>query len=261
MITELRGINMHFHENAADYRAGDIVFLIEGSKDLPCLFEIENGYTAVHAAVEAALYVRDNMNSRTRALFYGPESGPREINLNNAESIANPLDEMPDEGRFLKPSLDAMTEQYTAHGPARPLHLVVVTGGKSDDKFPDLYEKLLEMLQKPGGQVLLDVIIMPKTRNGTVLDKRMAHVCGIASSKMLDGGQDIDPAKPAPNILLGHDLETMQSALTAAINKRISPENPEEFMLNKLCEFMSAGTKGRVVCRRPASFSKQDSRK
>lgn len=257
MITELRGINMHFHENAADYREGDIVFLIEGAKDLPALFEVENGYTAVHAAVEAALYVRNHLNSRTRALFYGPENGPREINLNDCSAVENPLACMPDEGKFLRPALHQMMDQYPAHGPERPLHLVVVTGGKSDDKFSELYEALLEMLQKPGEQVLLDVLIMTNNRNGTPLDKRMAHVCGVASSKMLDGGQDIDPDKPAPNILLAHDLETMQSALTSAINKRISPDHPEEFMLNKLCEFMQSGTKGRVVCHRPASFKKK----
>lgn len=258
MKTELRGINLHFHENAADYRAGDISFLIEGSQELPCLFELKNGYTAVHAAVEATLYVRDNLNSRTRAFFYGPETGPREINLNDKETLKNPLAEMPDEGKFLKPALEAMMEQYTSHGPGRPLHLVVVSSGQSDDKFSELYKTLLDMLQKPGGQVLLDVLVMPRVRNGMLPYQRMAHVCGIAASKMISGGKDTDPAKPAPNLLLGHDLETMQSALTSAINKRISPENPEEFMLNKLCEFMQSGTQGRVVCRRPASFRKQE---
>lgn len=258
MITELRGINMHFHENAADYRAGDIVFLIEASKDLSTFFEVENGYTPIHAAIEAALYVRDNLNARARALFYGPQDGPKEINLGNPRSIEDPLAEMPHEGKHFEPAVRRMMEEYPAHGPGRPLHLIVVTNGKSDDNFSNLHNTLVDMLKKPGGQVLLDVLMVADMRGATPLDKRMAHVCGVAASKIVFGGQPLDPDKPVPNILIAHDLDSMQSALISAINQRISPENPEQFMLDKLCELVGSGTQSRIVCRRPASFTKKN---
>lgn len=250
MITELPTINKHFHAHATRWQHGDIVFLIDGSAHGRAAYPEADA--TVHVAVEAASVVQQKWNPNTRAFFYGDAGGAVEIDLKNEKLVENPVKLAPSGNTTaLAPAIAQLKEAYPDTSPDHPLHIIVISSGRNSDQFGTLREGLKTWLEEPGKQVLFDVVFT--TRNHTEL----ARVIGPIAGLMLNGGKNTNPDKPAPNFEQAFDPVQLQEKIGNAINKRVMPENPHQFLLDKVVEAVAKGAPAGTVCPAKAEFKKK----
>ena len=251
MLKDLPAINMHFHRHAQRYQRGDIVFLIDGSTHMEKAFESGPGDAAL-ASIEAAIVLHEKLGNKTRAFFYGDPKGPEEIDLADAAQVANPQQLAPlGTSTALAPTIEALQKEYPDASPEKPLHVIIVTSGRNSDNYKRIYDGVLNWLQAPGAQILMDVILT--TRNHT----EIARSVSTATSKLLDGGKDVDPDKPGVNFHQAFSIEQLQGAISTAVNKRTSPEDPHKFMVDLVCETVAKGVCEGTECPLPAKFIKR----
>jgi hypothetical protein len=148
-------------------------------------------------------------------------------------------------------TMRALAEQYPFANPCRPLHVLMLAAGGLGGSYSEAMTSMLDVMQKPGAQVMIDLLLLPK---GPKLFQQMASV---TASKMLQGGSEIDALQPAPNFFIVRTAEDIPREIGNAINKRISPENPKQFMLDLVCSIVGRGTCTPVSCPTTASFAKQ----
>ncbi|HYD17960.1 MAG TPA: hypothetical protein VEF76_05745, partial [Patescibacteria group bacterium] len=224
-------INEHFHAHATKYQGGSIVFLVEQSSPMVNAFSA-NGL-AYEAIIASAAHVR-NINPRTRALFFGSEDGLREIDINSPDI---PVELSPKSDPKVIPALKTLEREYAMCTSEAPLHVIMVSAGGLGDRYADSMNTLIDLLGKPEMQVMLDVVLVASG------PKQMQQMVGVAGSKFLDGGKEKDPAHPAPNLYLAHRVEDIPREIGKAINARIAPENPRQFMLDVMCSIVEHGTR------------------
>ncbi len=198
-------------------------------------------------AVASARHLR-TINPHTRAVFYGTEHGLVDIDL---DAPLMPGDLPTTSKPNIPVAMRALAEQYPFANPCRPLHVLMMSAGGLGGSYNEAMMSMLDVMQKPGAQVMIDLLLIP---NGPKLFQQMA---GVAASKMLNGGTEIDSAKPAPNFYMMRDPEDIPREIGNAINKRISPDNPRQFMLDLVCSIVGRGTCTPVSCPTTASFNKQ----
>lgn len=251
MLKDLPTINMHFHRHAQRYQRCDIVFLIDGSINMENAFASGPGDAAL-AAIESAIVLHEKLGNRTRAFFYGKPEGPTEIDLAEAAQVANPQQLAPlGKDTALAPAFEALRKEYPDASPEKPLHVIVVTSGRNNDPYSKIYHGTLGWLQSPGTQVLLDIILTTKNYG------EISRPLGNATTKMIDGGRDLDPDKPGPRLLQADTVENLQRAIADSINQRTSPADPEGFMVNLVCETVAKGACEGTECPLPAKFVKR----
>lgn len=236
---------MHFHSAATRYQGGDILVMIEQSSAMVNAFGFMG--EVFDNAVASARHLR-TINPHTRAVFYGTDKGLHDIDL-DAPLMAGDLraDSKPD----IPATMRALAEQYPYANPCRPLHVLMLSAGGLGGSYSEAMNSMLELMQKPGAQVMIDLLLIPK---GPKLFQQMASV---AASKMLNGGTEIDPTKPAPNFYMMHGAEDIPVQIGNAINKRISPDNPQQFMLDLVCSIVGRGVCTPMSCPPTAKFTKQ----
>lgn len=240
---------MHFHHAATRYQGGDILIMFEQSQPLVDAFGVTG--VALDNAIASAAHLR-TINPRTRAVFYGTEHGITDIDLDNPKlDVFLAAKSAPD----IPATMRAIAEQYPCANPCNPLHVIMISGGGVGKNYSEAAESMLALMNREGTQVMMDFILIPST--GQTLFQRMA---GVAASKMLNGGKEIDPAHPAPNFYQARHPEDIPREIGNAINKRISPDNPRQFMLDLVCSIVGRGTCTPVSCPTTARFNKQRKR-
>lgn len=245
-LKNLPDVNLHFHEAATRYQGGDILVMIEQSRAMVDAFGVSG--VAFSKAVGSAAFLR-TINPRTRAVFFGGDYGLHDIDLDNPKI----LDELPAKSAPNIPvAMKAVAEQYPHANPCNPLHIIMISAGGLGSPYMDSMNAILDVLRRENAQVLMDFILLP--REGQKLFQQMA---GVASSKMLDGGNEIDPMKPAPNFFVAREPDDIPREIGNAINKRISPDNPQQFMLDLVCSIVGRGTCTPLSCPTTATFTKQ----
>jgi hypothetical protein len=223
-LKNLPDVNMHFHHAATRYQGGDILIMFEQSQPLVDAFGVTG--VALDNAIASAAHLR-TINPRTRAVFYGTEHGITDIDLDNPKlDVFLAAKSAPD----IPATMRAIAEQYPCANPCNPLHVIMISGGGVGKNYSEAAESMLALMNREGTQVMMDFILIPST--GQTLFQRMA---GVAASKMLNGGKEIGNA----------------------INKRISPDNPRQFMLDLVCSIVGRGTCTPVSCPTTARFNKQ----
>jgi hypothetical protein len=244
-LQNLPDVNLHFHSAATRYQGGDILVMIEQS--LPMVNAFGFMGEVFDNAVASARHLR-TINPHTRAVFYGSDNGLHDIDLDAPQMASNlPTASKPN----IPATMRALSEQYPFANPCRPLHVLMLSAGGLGGSYSEAMTSMLDVMQKPGAQVMIDLLLIP---NGPKLFQQMA---GVAASKMLEGGAEIDALKPAPNFYMVRTAEDIPREIGNAINKRISPDNPKQFMLDLVCSIVGRGTCTPVSCPTTASFAKQ----
>ncbi len=245
-MKNLPDVNLHFHNAATRYQGGDILIMIEQSQPMVDAFGISG--VAFDNAVGSAAFLR-SINPRTRAVFYGGDNGLHDIDLDDPKIEGElPAKSAPN----IPATMRAIAQQYPHANPCNPLHVIMIAAGGLGSNYTESMNAMLDVLQKENSQVLLDVLLMPN--NGQKLFQQMA---GVTASKLLHNGSEIDPMKPAPNFFAIRSPDDIPREIGNAINKRISPDNPQQFMLDLVCSIVGRGTCTPVSCPTTARFTKQ----
>lgn len=243
-MKNLPDVNIHFHQAATRYQGGDILIMIEQSQPMVDAFGVTG--IALDNAIASAAHLR-SLNPRTRAVFYGSENGISDIDLDDPKlDVLLAAKSAPD----IPATMRSVEAQYPHANPCNPLHIIMIAGGGLGKSYSAAAESMLALMNKEGAQVMMDFILIPST--GQKLFQQMA---GVAASKMLFGGVEIDPMHPAPNFYQAHTPEDIPREIGNAINKRISPDNPQQFMLDLVCSIVGRGTCTPVSCPTTARFT------
>ena len=245
-LQNLPDVNLHFHNAATRYQGGAILVMIEQTRALVDAFGL--GGLAFDNAVASATFLR-TINPRTRAVFYGSDNGLHDIDLDDPKITG---DLPPKSAPNIPATMRAIADQYPHSNPCNPLHIIMISAGGLGSNYTESMNAMLDVLQKENAQVLLDVLLLPNS--GQKLFQQMA---GVTASKMLHNGSEIDPLKPAPNFFAVREPDDIPREIGNAVNKRISPENPEKFMLDLVCSIVGHGTCAPLACPVTASFTKQ----
>lgn len=248
MLKDLPDINMHFHAHAACYRGGDIVFLIDGSAKMVAAHDGK----ALRDIIECADVIRNKLNRRTRAFYYGTEDGLEEIDLHRPAMVTAAFAQAHGTKEcMLQPAIRDIAALPDS-SPEHPLHLIIVSGGDNNDpRFGQTHHAIRNLLEKPGTQVMLDVILAAKPY------ANFMRLVGPAMSHMLDGGKCKHADKAAPMIYTAFENGQMGCALTDAINQRTAPENPHRFMVDIVCDIFRQGAPAGMTCPPRAVFKKR----
>lgn len=245
-MKNLPDVNLHFHQAAVRYQGGDILVMIEQSQPLVDAFGISG--VAFDNAVASAAFLR-SINPRTRAVFYGGDNGLHDIDLDDPKIEG----ELPSRSAPNIPAaMRAVSEQYPHANPCNPLHIIMISAGGLGSQYTESMNAMLAVMQKEGAQVMMDFLLLPNAG-----PKHFQQLASVTSSKMLHNGHEIDPMKPAPNFYLAREPEDIPREIGNAINARISPDNPQQFMLDLVCSIVGRGTCTPVSCPTTARFTKQ----